>query len=319
MNKDYCQMLYKTIQEWQKNFDGIVYPSIKCFLSKDAIAKVKAIDITNMNLIKRILNKYEFEYSFLQGRKRQFVVPAIESAEYLLNANNMIILGISTLLYWDEYCDKDIKTNKIFKFQTLNYARMFFDNAFYLLYDSCHFLAEFIMCWLKIERKDLPENNKDKRRSEEIVKRLNGYLQNKAEKLKISRKLNGLISNNDWRDIIDYRNKMVHHQRPLIEGVDTRPSKKSYDEYAEGLGPPFPLHREYDFESIEEFKNMLIRGYSLYSKVFDNIFDIFENWAKDYNVSENLGNTERYATYMGSKNFDELMDNKCLECISFRI
>ncbi len=97
------------------------------------------------------------------------------------------------------------------------FGKYYADDATLRLYAAGEDVAEFVIDFIGMDRRDLT-NSKTKKKESKASK-LGAYLLRKKPKERITKLLQKLINNGDWKKAMDYRNTWVHAQPPTIEGT----------------------------------------------------------------------------------------------------
>lgn len=104
------------------------------------------------------------------------------------------------------------------KFKDIFYSKYYVDDAALRIYPAGEHLAEFVIDFMGIDIIEL-QNVPDGKKKISKASRLGTYLQKEKQDHDITKLLQKLISNKNWKKAIEYRNKWVHDQPPLLEGM----------------------------------------------------------------------------------------------------
>lgn len=100
----------------------------------------------------------------------------------------------------------------------IHFARFFADDAALRLYSAGVHLAEGLKIIFEISKKELSKSANRSRTNHRLVA-IADYLKIQRPNIKITKLIQDLIASKEWNATIDYRNKWVHNQPPLISGV----------------------------------------------------------------------------------------------------
>lgn len=165
----------------------------------------------------------------------------------------------------------------------IHFARFFADDVALRLYSAGLHLAAGLTNMLEISKKDLAKRGKRKRMNHRLVA-VADYLQTELSDTKISKSMQDLIASKEWNATIDYRNKWVHNQPPLIEGVGIVYERRnrwivSDDAIAVTFGGGDKPH-----QSIEELLGSVQRSTLLFSEVAREVVSLYVELLSGYGV-----------------------------------
>lgn len=113
------------------------------------------------------------------------------------------------------YLEKAAKPNKM---AAIYFAKFYSDDIALRLYASAEHLANAIMAMLEIDRKEINKTRKsDKKIS--LASAVGDFFRKQMPDHPISKAISDLIECDEWMKTKDYRDKWVHEQPPLIEGM----------------------------------------------------------------------------------------------------
>lgn len=155
---------------------------------------------------------------------------------------------------------------------TIIYVRFYIDGIVSRLYAAAEHLANAIICILDLSDDQLEEYRYDRVSQQSIV---GHYLANEQSDHPITKAVLMLVSSNNWKNAIAYRNNLIHEQPPTISGLGTvykrhrrwvRSEEGTYINLGLGGGDD----AEYSIDELLEFvKSAVFLFVDLFEKVVD--------------------------------------------------
>jgi hypothetical protein len=162
-------------------------------------------------------------------------------------------------------------------------ARFFADDAALRLYSAGLHLDAGLNNIFEISSKHVSKRGKRKRTNHRLVA-MSDYLDKEKPNTKITESIKDLIASTDWNAAVDYRNKWVHNQPPLISGVGIVYERRnrwiiSDDAIAVTFGGGDEPH--YSVEGLLEFVQ---RATLLFSDVVTEAINLYVELLASYGV-----------------------------------
>ena len=165
----------------------------------------------------------------------------------------------------------------------IHFARFFADDSALRLYSAGEHLAAGLINMLEISKKQLAKCGKQKRINLKLA-RVAQHLWAERPDDEISKSLQRLITSKDWNATLEYRNKWVHNQPPLISGVGIVYERRnrwivSDDAIAVTFGGGDKPHH-----SVEELLGSVQRSTLLFSKVVREVVSLYVELLSRYGI-----------------------------------
>ncbi len=201
-------------------------------------------------------------------------------------------------LYESHYALKNVKNNlktkstegQGDKYLKVGLIKYYSDDTILRLVAAAEHLANSIQCMLEITNTDLKEF-KEKRSNHAIV--VGKYLSAKLPDNPITSRLSKMKENSYWSKAIEYRDKWIHNQPPLLEGSGivfkrkTRWLTSSENYHKSGkLKLIFGGGDKPDY-LIDDLVDLCVNSYKLFFDLYADVVDYYHDLLKNNHIKLN--------------------------------
>jgi hypothetical protein len=164
-------------------------------------------------------------------------------------------------------------------FSAVHWAKYYADDVALRLYASAEHIGAFIAHYLPIPRNELSEfkkklNKKDKVTVSSTQAVVGQYMIKNCPGHKITSAINKLREDLDWKGMRNYRDRWVHKQAPLLEGMGDQYERKPRWVDGKHFNRDAWLTGDKPSLTIEALLEIITKAFIAYEKCLSELFDV---------------------------------------------